>query len=148
MARILGVLAVVLAVVTVPALARKVQVPIEGQGNVLVVEASINQRSTGRFLVDTGASYCVIGKDLATNVGLEGRKDGRKIQLATASGMIEGIVGSARRIDVGDAVARDVEVVVVEKSPFPGLDGILGLSLLRSFKYSIDSANGVLHLDN
>jgi clan AA aspartic protease (TIGR02281 family) len=146
MTRLLVGLAVLLA--TVPALARKVQVPVQGKGSVLIVDASINQRITGRFILDTGASYCVIGKRMAVDALLQGRSDGRKVQLSTASGVIEGTVGSARRIDVGDAVARDVDVVVLDKDPFPGVDGILGLSFLRSFKYSIDSANGLLLLEN
>src|SRR5437773_906042 len=135
MTRVLVGLAVLLVIG--PALARKVQVPVHGKGTVLIVDASINQRPVGRFLLDTGASYCVIGKRMATDVLLQGRSDGRKIQLSAASGMIDGRLGTARRIDVGDAVARDVDVVVVEKDPFPGIDGILGLSFLRSFKYSI-----------
>jgi clan AA aspartic protease (TIGR02281 family) len=146
MTRILVGLVVLLAIV--PAHARKVQVPVEGKGAVLVVNAWINQRSAGHFLLDTGASYCVVGKRMAASALLQGRSDGRKVQLSTASGVIEGTIGTARRIDVGDAVARDVDVVVLEKDPFPGLDGILGLSFLRSFKYSIDSAHGVLLLEN
>jgi clan AA aspartic protease (TIGR02281 family) len=146
MTRLLVGLAVLLA--TAPALARKVQVPVHGKGSVLIVDAWINQRIEGRFILDTGASYCVIGKRMAADALLQGRSDGRKVQLSTASGVIEGTVGSARRIDVGDAVARDVDVVVLDKDPFPGVDGILGLSFLRSFKYSIDSANGLLLLEN
>lgn len=142
-------LAAVVALAASSALARKVQVPIEGRGRVLVVEATINQRFTGRFLLDTGATYCVISKEAAGDAALAGRRDGEKVRLFTAGGiMLEATVGEARRIDLGDAVARDVEVAVVEQDPAPGLQGVIGLSFLRHFKYSVDSEHGLLLLEN
>jgi clan AA aspartic protease (TIGR02281 family) len=132
-----------------PALARKERVAIEGQGKVIIVEATINQRVTGRFLLDTGASYCVISKETASSANLSGRKDGRKVRMSTASGaMMEATIGEARRIEIGDAVAREVEVAVVDGNPFPGFQGLIGLSFLQRFKYSVDSRNGVLLLED
>ena len=145
--RIAAVLVVTL-LLAAPVLARRDQVPLETRGSVLIVEASINQRVTGRFLLDTGASVCVVSKDTADEAGLSGRKDGQKIQMTTASGArVEATLGEARRIDVGNMVARDVPVAVAP-IPFPGLSGVIGLSFLRNFKYSIDHQRGVLQLEN
>src|SRR5690349_1239780 len=97
--------AIVLAIglAAVPAIARKERVPIEGKGRAIVVEATINQRVTGRFILDTGASYCVISKDTASEASLSGRKDGRKVRMTTASGAVmEATLGQARRIDIGN----------------------------------------------
>ena len=146
-----GVIALIitLTLTASPALARKERVPIEGSGRVIIVEATINQRVTGRFLLDTGASYCVISKDTATSANLSGRKDGRKVRMTTASGaQMEATVGQARRVEIGDAVARDVEVAVVDGNPFPGFQGLIGLSFLQRFKYSVDSRSGVLLLED
>ena len=138
-----------LAVVATPGLARKSAVPIERVGRILVIEATINQRVTGRFLLDTGASFCVVSKEVAAEAGLSGRKDGPKAKMNTAAGVaVEATLGEARRIDVGSAVARDVQVAVVERDPVPGLQGIIGLSFLQNFKYSVDSDGGELHLEN
>ena len=144
-----GALVALVATVAAPVLARKSLVPIEHRGRSLVIEATINQRLTGRFLLDTGASYCVVSKDVAAEAGLSGRKDGPKAKLATAGGIIvEATIGEARRVDVGSAVARDVQVAVVENNPLPGLQGVIGLSFLQNFKYSIDSDNRELMLEN
>jgi clan AA aspartic protease (TIGR02281 family) len=115
--------------------ARRVQVPVTGHGKALVVSGTINQRLSGHFLLDTGASYCVLGKGAAKEAGVQ--PDGRKVLLTTAHGVVQATVGTARRIDLGDAVARDVEVAVVDEPPLPGLEGILGLSFLQNFKYAI-----------
>jgi clan AA aspartic protease (TIGR02281 family) len=143
------VLATALALLASPVLARKEQVPVEGRGRALVVEATINQRLSGRFLLDTGATYCVVSAQTAAEASLAGRKDGPKVRMATAGGVsVEATLAEARRIDVGNAVARDVQVAVVERDPTPGLDGLIGLSFLQHFKYSIDSERGVLQLEN
>jgi clan AA aspartic protease (TIGR02281 family) len=142
------VLAVASLLVALPALARRVEVPIEGAGKILIVEASINQRGTGRYIVDTGATYCVVSQDRAKELSIAGRKDGQKIRVATANGIIEATLGEARRIDVGDAVARDVAVAVMDSDPVPGFDGLLGLSFLQRFKYSVDSTERILKLEN
>ncbi len=144
-------LLIVLAVglVAVPALARKERVPIHGSGHVLIIEATINQKVSGRFILHTGASYCVISKSTADEASLTGRKDGRKVRMATASGaLMEATLGQARRIDVGDVYARDIDVAVVNGDPFPGFRGLIGLSFLQQFKYSVDSGSGVLQLEN
>jgi clan AA aspartic protease (TIGR02281 family) len=142
------VLVVASLLIALPALARRVEVPIEGSGKILIVDASINQRGTGRYIVDTGATYCVVSQDRAKELNISGRKDGTKIRVATANGVIEATLGEARRIDVGDAVARDVAVAVMEGDPVPGLDGIIGLSFLQRFKYSVDSTDRLLKLEN
>ena len=145
---ILGLLAISCALISASALARRVEVPVEGKGRVLVVDASINQRVSGRFIVDTGATYCVITKQMARDVSLSGRNDGEKIRVATANGIVEATLGQARRIDVGDAVARDVAVAVMDDDPIPGFEGLLGLSFLEKFKYSVDSDRRILILQN
>jgi clan AA aspartic protease (TIGR02281 family) len=116
-----SVLAIACLLVALPAVARRTEVPIEGSGKILIVEASINQRGTGRYIVDTGATYCVISQERARDLSLSGRKDGEKIRVATANGIVEATLAEARRIDVGDAVARDVAVAVGTAAQQAGL---------------------------
>ncbi|MBI5015827.1 MAG: retroviral-like aspartic protease family protein [Deltaproteobacteria bacterium] len=117
-----------------------------GHGRALVVEASVNGRFTGRFLLDTGATLCVVSKDTARRAMIKGRAGGSKIHLTTPAGVIEATLAEAYRIEVGSASARDVEVAVVDEDPTPGLDGLLGLSFLNRFSYSVDPEKGVLRL--
>ena len=140
-------LALALVLVALPALARRERVPIRGQGKVLLVEATLNQRVTGWFILDTGASYCVISKETAAEANLSGRKDGEKVTMSTANGAVQATVGQARRIDVGAMAGRDIAVAVVDHDPFPGLRGLIGLSFLQQFKYSVDSRTNELLLE-
>ncbi|NOY44140.1 MAG: hypothetical protein GXP50_01605, partial [Deltaproteobacteria bacterium] len=72
---------------------------------------------------------------------------GTPVRLVTANGEIEASLGEARRVDVGRARARDVAVAVVGDDPVPGLDGILGLSFLERFRYTLDPEAGLLVLE-
>jgi len=121
-------------------------VPLEGRGGGLVVEVSLNRRFTGRFLLDTGAAYCVVSKRTARRASLRGRLGGDRVRLITAAGPIDAVLAEARRVAVGRAVARDVTVAVVDREPVPGLDGVLGLSFLERFTYTVDRSGGVLRL--
>ena len=147
--RFVAALAVGLALTTAPVSARKSYVPLAGSGQILIVEATLNQRVSGRFILDTGATYCVLSKQTADEANVTGRKDGPKVHLSTASGrMVEGTLGEARRIEMGNAVARDVQVAVVDVDPVPGFRGLIGLSFLRNFKYSVDADAKELLLEN
>src|SRR5215510_4218313 len=97
-------------VLTVPAFARRERVPVQGRGKILVVQATLNQRVTGWFILDTGATYCVVSKATAAEANLSGRKDGEKVRMNTANGVVQATIGEARRIEIGAAVAREVAV--------------------------------------
>jgi clan AA aspartic protease (TIGR02281 family) len=123
------------------------EIPLKGHGRALVVEATLNDRFTGKFLLDTGATFCVVTKDTARNAMIKGRTGGKKLRLMTAAGPIEATLAEARKVELGSSSARDVEVAVVEDDPTPGFAGLIGLSFLGRFKYSIDSEQGVLRLE-
>ena len=131
-----------------PAFALRERVPVQGRGKILVVQATLNQRVSGWFILDTGATYCVVSKETAAEANLSGRKDGEKVRMNTANGITQATLAEARRVEVGRAVAREVAVAIVDHDPFPGVRGLIGLSFLQNFKYSIDSHSGELLLEN
>jgi len=121
-------------------------VPLTAHGHALVVEATLNDRFTGRFLVDTGATHCVVSKEVARQAKVKGRTGGDRLRLMTVNGPVEAVLGEARKVEAGGATARDVAVAVLDGDPVPGLDGILGLSFLGQFTYTVDAEAGVLRL--
>lgn len=130
-----------------------------GDGSQLLVEARLNARVSGTFLVDTGASYCVITPTVARQLGIElGRGlrggsgtagDGEHrvgaVTLATPTGNIEAPITTLRIVEVANARAGDVSTVIYPAVEEP-LAGILGLSFLNHFEFSVDSRRRVLRL--
>lgn len=129
-----------------PAAAADVPLLAVPHGKALVVEATFNNRFTGRFLVDTGATYCAVSREVARKAKVQGRVGGERVRLMTANGPVDAVLGEARKVEVAGASARDVAVAVWDGDPVPGLDGILGLSFLGRFTYTVDERSGVLRL--
>jgi aspartyl protease family protein len=121
------------------------QTRLDGDGSQLLVQARLNDRVSGTFLLDTGASYCVITPETARRLGLRGEEGEQPITLATPTGEIEAAVTTLRSVVVGNAHAGDVRAVIYPAVEEP-LAGILGLSFLSQFEFSVDTRRRLLTL--
>ena len=148
MTRLLAVLGLAAALVAVPGRAdwsgvggREVR--LEGDGKILTVRATLNGSVEGLFLLDTGATYCVISQSIARRLAL--RTNGEHVTVVTANGQMSVPLVTIRYFDLGSNRARDVKAVVHD-SVAPPLDGILGLSFLNNFAYVIDAKQRIVRL--
>jgi clan AA aspartic protease (TIGR02281 family) len=119
------------------------EVPLEGTGSSWLVRATLNGNVTGMFLVDTGATLCVVGPTTARRLRVA--PTGEQVELHTANGVVHAPVIRLRTVDLGGNRARDVAAVVYDSVPSP-IDGIIGLSYLNNFTYSVDPRRRVLRL--
>lgn len=119
------------------------EVPLDGGGTSWLVRATINGRYTGLFLLDTGASYCVLSPSIAHRLDIP--PTGEVVSMQTANGTVRAPIVRVN-IDVGKSRARDV-VAVVHPTLAPPIAGLIGLSFLNNFTYAIDSRRRVLRLD-
>lgn len=122
------------------------EAPLITHGGALLVEATLNGRFTGRFLLDTGATYCAVSREVAREAKVRSRASGETVRILTANGAVDATLGEVRKLEVGNEAARDVEVVVMDEDPIPGLAGLIGLSFLDRFTYTVDRENAVLRL--
>ena len=122
------------------------EIPLDGEGNVWTVRAKLNDRVTGTFLLDTGASVCVLAPGIARKLDLE--ETGTEVELRTANGVVKAPLVRIDSIQVGRNRAEDVSAVV-HSAVTGSLDGVLGLSFLNTFDgYAIDTRNHTLRLDD
>jgi len=119
------------------------EVPLQGDGKTWTVRATLNGSIQGQFLLDTGATYCVISQNIARR--LELRPSEERVTLFTANGQMNVPLVTIKYFDLGANRARDVKAVVHD-SVAPPLDGILGLSFLNNFAYVIDAKQRVVRL--
>ena len=145
MSRVLAALAVAIALAT-PSAAEwtsggGAEVPLEGNGTSWTVRAAVNGRFTGQFLLDTGASICVIGPVAARRLDLT--PTGQEVTLNTANGVVHAPLVRIDTLDIGGHRVHDVDAVVAPAAPSP-LAGLIGLSYLNNFQYSIDAKRRVL----
>ena len=119
------------------------EVPLQGDGKTWTVRATLNGSVQGQFLLDTGATYCVISQGIARRLGL--RTSGEHVTVVTANGQMSVPLVTIRYFDLGGNRARDVKAVIHD-SVAPPLDGLLGLSFLNNFAYVIDAKQRVVRL--
>ena len=118
--------------------------PLEESRGVWVVSAVLNRSRSARFLVDTGSSVTLVSPTLGRAMGLDGPASGESVELQTLSGLTSGTSARLASLQIGGAELRDVPVVLHD--PGPGLDGILGNTVLARYRVTLDGDRGVLHL--
>ena len=120
------------------------EVPLDGNGNTWLVHATVNGSMSGLFLLDTGASYCVLAPTAARRLGV--KASGENVEIRTANGVVRAPVIELATVDVGGNRARQVRAIV-HPAVAPPLDGIIGLSFLNHFSYGVDPRRRVLRLN-
>ena len=110
----------------------------------MLVPAFVNGRGWYTFVVDTGASICVIAPDVARELEIESEQT---VQIP-ASGT--GTMGSVGSMSVGATRVNDLTVLIsdmmtpVSEAAGEELDGIVGMSFLSRFRLSIDYSRRAL----
>ena len=113
------------------------------RGNWLV-EVRLNDSRTARFVVDTGASACVVSPELAADLGVRPGPRAEMVPMQVVGGVTAGPRVSLASVRVGDAEVENVAAVI--HAIGPGIDGLLGNSFLGRFTVTLDPDRRVLVL--
>ena len=125
----------------------KASVPFEKQGQVIIVEATLNKKTAAKFVVDTGASYTVISSATAKELSIDTDQNTQPVTFQTANGMIQAPLVSLQSITVGGMEINNLAAAVHDVVPDGEVFGLLGLNFLGNFRMDIDNQNGLLHLE-
>jgi clan AA aspartic protease (TIGR02281 family) len=104
----------------------------------------LNDMRTARFVVDTGASLCVVSPEVAADLGVRPGPRAEKVPMQVVGGVTAGARVTLASMQVGDAEVENVAAVI--HSIGPGIDGLLGNSFLSRFTVTLDPDKGVLVL--
>ena len=125
----------------------KASVPFEKQGQVIIVEATLNKKTAAKFVVDTGASYTVISSATAKELSIDTDQNTQPVTFQTANGLIQARLVSLQSITVGGMEINNLTAAVHDVVPDGKVFGLLGLNFLGNFRMDIDNQNGLLHLE-
>ncbi|MFQ5903224.1 MAG: TIGR02281 family clan AA aspartic protease [Candidatus Binatia bacterium] len=125
----------------------KASVPFQKKGQVVIVQATVNEKASAKFVVDTGATYTMISQATAKKLEIDIEKKLPTIPFQTANGVINAPLISLDSIEVGGMQVKDLTAAVHDVFPDPTIAGLLGLNFLSKFRMDIDTKNGVLHLE-
>lgn len=126
--------------------------PVYRQGNHLFISTQVNRKSTGLFLLDTGAQIVLIDNTFAQlTTKIHGNEYVR----------IHGVSGSVKDVFEADKaellfarfrLPSSVPLTAIDLNNGPGhqelrMDGILGFPVLVLFRLSLDYRNGLVNFD-
>jgi clan AA aspartic protease (TIGR02281 family) len=109
-----------------------------------IAEVRLNDSRTARFVVDTGASACVVSPELATALRIHPGPRAETVPMQVVGRLTSGPRVTIASVRVGDAEVENVAAVI--HSIGPGIDGLLGNTFLARFTVTLDPAKGVLVL--
>lgn len=108
-----------------------------------LTEVVLNGRAKQYFIVDTGASFTLISRQIANELGIPINETTPFIRVASVSDVMLTPLVTLRSIQVGKAEVENVDTLVYN---MPSYQGLLGNSFLNKFKVVIDSLNGKMTL--
>ncbi len=128
--------------------AGKFVIPFKKDGAAIFVRAMLNNKVPATFVLDTGATLVTISSGTARELGIVVTPETPRITARTASGTVTSPVVELASIKIGDAEGTKVRVAVCDTCAMGALiEGLLGLSYLGQFNFSLDMERGHLVLE-
>lgn len=108
-----------------------------------LTEVVLNGKEKQYFIVDTGASFTLISRQIANELSIPINESTPFIRVSSVSDVILTPLVNLRSVQVGKAEVENVDALVYT---MPTYQGLLGNSFLNRFKVVIDSLNGKMTL--
>lgn len=124
-----------------------ISVPLERLGSLFVVTIQLNEIRLARVILDTGASHTILSHAIARDLGLFSRRPVESVTMHTVSGTVQADMVQVDSIRIAGAEVRN-SIAAIHDLPDvpPDIEGLLGLSVLRQFEVTLDTARNRLHL--
>jgi clan AA aspartic protease (TIGR02281 family) len=110
----------------------------------LLAEVILNGRIRQYFIVDTGASFTLINRAAAKELGITIDENTPFMPIFTASSLVFLPLVTLSSLRVGEAEVENVDVLIHDMPSDSA--GLLGNSFLNKFKVMLDSVNGKMTL--
>jgi clan AA aspartic protease (TIGR02281 family) len=112
----------------------------DGRPRPIIVEALLNRQVSAPLMLDTGATYTVLTRQTASDLGITSLARLPTHSFLTPGGPISSPVTTLKSIRVGTVEAQNVAVAIDAEGHLPL--GLLGMTFMRHFKVTVDQAQG------
>ena len=97
--------------------------------------------------LDTGATYTMVPWDIADVLGYEPGISKELVPMITASGVERAPLITVKSLNVLGMTAHNIKTIIHDLPEKSYVDGLLGLSFLRRFKFCLDFREGILSIE-
>jgi clan AA aspartic protease (TIGR02281 family) len=124
-----------------------ISVPLERLGSLFVVTVQVNETRSARLILDTGASHTILSHAIARDLGLYSHRSIASVTMHTVGGSVQADMVQVDSLRIAGAEVRNSMAAIhdLPDAP-PDIEGLLGLSVLRQFEVTLDTARSRLHL--
>jgi clan AA aspartic protease (TIGR02281 family) len=106
----------------------------------------MNRDDQLNLIIDTGASMTTLTSESFARINHAGfRYIGSRL-FNTANGLTQGKVYRVESISLGEISIENLEIAVLDYGSAEGVDGLLGMNVLRNFRFEIDQDKELLYL--
>ena len=116
------------------------------RGDHFLVSTLIGDANRVALMIDTGASVTTLSRKSFNKIDQSGFSYVGSRVFSTPNGMTQGDVYQAPSIALGNTELGASEVAVLDFESAEGVDGLLGMNVLRHYRFQIDQDNNVLQL--
>ncbi|MFQ5852689.1 MAG: aspartyl protease family protein [Candidatus Binatia bacterium] len=131
----------------IPVYPKGASIPLKPESQLIVIEAVVNDRLQGDFIVDTGSNYTAISWATAEELEINLDENQPRISIQTANGVVEVPVVALDSVEVSGMRVDDLWATVYDFTQDKSISGLLGLNFLSFFRMEVDPENGTLFLD-
>ena len=121
-------------------------VPLSRRGDHYMIQATLNNRQQVLLMIDTGASVTSLSRSSFVRLAGDHFYHLGSRLFNTANGLTQGEMYRADTITLGENRVDDIDVAVLDYEPANGADGLLGMNVLRNYRFEIDQEKQLLYL--
>jgi clan AA aspartic protease (TIGR02281 family) len=115
-------------------------------GDHFLVEVTLNRMTSVKLLIDTGASLTTLSHASFAGLPQANFNYRGSRMFNTASGLTRGDVYRASSMGLGEMQLDDIDIAVLDYPSAPNVDGLLGMNVLRNYRFEINQDDSLLHL--
>jgi clan AA aspartic protease (TIGR02281 family) len=121
-------------------------VPLTRRGDHYLIQATLNNRQQVVLMIDTGASVTSLSRSSFNRLNKKHfHRLGSRL-FNTANGLAQGEVYRSDSITLGENSKDDIEIAILDYESVNGVDGLLGMNVLRNYGFEIDQDKELLYL--
>ncbi len=122
-------------------------VALETVGSHYHLPLQLNGTAPVRLIIDTGATTTTLSKTAFEAIrDHSGFTELGPQMFNTASGVAKGMVYRAEQVQLGHQLLSDIHIAVLDFGMPPEVDGLLGMNVLRHFRFQVDQDERMLYL--